>query len=178
MLITLADGRCGRCKLSPTQTKFGLDKSRPNGLQSYCASCKAIRARERYASDREHRIKERQRWRIYYIANSTALNNKRTKWARDNRDKQNAAERRMHALHPEKWRVKWTKRRNLRRTDGLEYLLYDPCSYCGGISGEIDHINPISKGGDSEWTNLTSVCRFCNVKKSDKSLLEFLNDLN
>ncbi len=54
-------------------------------------------------------------------------------------------------------------------------LLNDPCSYCGGKrSRVIDHIHPISKGGDSHWLNLTGSCDFCNGSKHDKNVLQFL----
>ena len=60
---------------------------------------------------------------------------------------------------------------------GAEYaevLFGDPCSYCGGSAGEIDHIHPIARGGTGEVMNLTSSCRTCNARKYTKSLLHFL----
>lgn len=50
----------------------------------------------------------------------------------------------------------------------------DPCSYCGGPSAEIDHIEALAIGGDSAWTNLTPACRSCNARKSKMPMLEFL----
>lgn len=46
------------------------------------------------------------------------------------------------------------------------------CTYCG-ITGadaelEVDHIIPVSKGGSHHMSNLTTACRKCNQKKSDK----------
>lgn len=72
---------------------------------------------------------------------------------------------------------------NLRRRDRVkdplvkEYvgiLMNDPCSYCNGPGGEIDHIVPVSKGGETVWDNLTAACRNCNAQKRDMSLLTFL----
>lgn len=50
----------------------------------------------------------------------------------------------------------------------------DPCSYCGAPGGELDHIDPLARGGAESWDNLTSACRSCNARKHARSLLEFL----
>jgi hypothetical protein len=46
------------------------------------------------------------------------------------------------------------------------------CSYCGisGLKAEMtmDHVMPISKGGDGRIENLTAACRPCNSSKSNK----------
>ena len=48
------------------------------------------------------------------------------------------------------------------------------CQYCGKKSPdvvlEVDHIEPVSKGGDNEITNLITACFDCNRGKSDKRL--------
>jgi hypothetical protein len=50
----------------------------------------------------------------------------------------------------------------------------DPCSYCGGPAGEVDHIEPVHRGGADEWENYTAVCRACNTSKMTSPLLAFL----
>lgn len=48
------------------------------------------------------------------------------------------------------------------------------CQYCGKGSPdvilEIDHISPVSKGGDSDILNLITACKDCNSGKSDREL--------
>lgn len=48
------------------------------------------------------------------------------------------------------------------------------CQYCGQSAPdtvlEIDHIKPVSKGGDNEIINLITSCRGCNSGKSDREL--------
>lgn len=48
------------------------------------------------------------------------------------------------------------------------------CQYCGrsapDVILEIDHIEPVSKGGDNSIMNLVTSCRDCNRGKSDKEL--------
>jgi 5-methylcytosine-specific restriction endonuclease McrA len=80
-------------------------------------------------------------------------------------------------------RAKWKKTPNGRRYHAeevrlrqydrkyAEILLGDPCSYCGGLTEAIDHIEPVARDGDNGWTNLTAACRGCNSRKGTKSLL-------
>jgi 5-methylcytosine-specific restriction endonuclease McrA len=63
----------------------------------------------------------------------------------------------------------------------LSVLRSDPCSYCGGPAGHVDHIDPLSRGGDGSVDggdgsvdNLTATCKSCNSSKMTSSLLMFL----
>lgn len=51
------------------------------------------------------------------------------------------------------------------------------CSYCLTFDGpfEVDHIDPVNRGGADEIDNLCVSCRPCNRRKSDKTLLGFLS---
>lgn len=48
------------------------------------------------------------------------------------------------------------------------------CQYCGSkgsdIALQVDHIDPVSKGGVNEIINLITSCRDCNLGKSDRKL--------
>lgn len=49
------------------------------------------------------------------------------------------------------------------------------CSYCGGTEQpfQLDHIVPVSKGGETSLANLTVACRPCNLSKGDKTVAEW-----
>ena len=51
------------------------------------------------------------------------------------------------------------------------------CTYCGtpGTDAEleVDHIIPVAGGGSNHMSNLTTACRKCNQKKSDRPAKEF-----
>lgn len=60
----------------------------------------------------------------------------------------------------------------------------DPCFYCGKELVPpspdhppnehcLDHLTPISRGGENEAKNLVSACRVCNTQKGTKTLEEF-----
>lgn len=53
------------------------------------------------------------------------------------------------------------------------------CAYCGhsvsktpaceALLATVDHIQPVSRGGPSSWTNLVSACKACNNRKADRT---------
>lgn len=73
------------------------------------------------------------------------------------------------------------------RTDGETHrdawkriLRSDPCAYCGGLGGTVDHIVPQSApngggyGGLHSWINYSGACSACNGSKGAKHLLRWL----
>lgn len=180
--LRTALARCSRCGESKPLADFYADSHRSTGVGTYCRPCLAIRRRERYASDETYREAEKARALQSYYADPQTWNARRIRWARSNRNKANAAERRLHARHPDKMRAKWTDERGRRRAgrDNPTALAYvqilrrDPCSYCGQAGGEVEHMDAIARGGTHAWDNLTSACRSCNARKGTRSLLHFL----
>lgn len=51
------------------------------------------------------------------------------------------------------------------------------CAYCGKMieydDMTIDHINPLSKGGNNDLANTIPSCQLCNNQKADRSIEEF-----
>ena len=46
------------------------------------------------------------------------------------------------------------------------------CAYCGGSADTVDHVQPRSRGGRHEWTNVVAACSRCNHRKADRLLGE------
>jgi 5-methylcytosine-specific restriction endonuclease McrA len=46
------------------------------------------------------------------------------------------------------------------------------CGYCGRPGDSIDHIVPVSRGGESSWENTVLACTRCNHRKADSLLRE------
>lgn len=69
-----------------------------------------------------------------------------------------------------------TKRKSISKKLRFEVFKRDKftCQYCGrkapDVILEVDHIEPVSKGGTNEITNLITSCRDCNRGKSDRKL--------
>jgi 5-methylcytosine-specific restriction endonuclease McrA len=54
--------------------------------------------------------------------------------------------------------------------DYVRWLWQQPCHYCGGPGGCIDHVVPLSKGGTNDTSNLVPCCRPCNSRKGNRLL--------
>ncbi len=68
------------------------------------------------------------------------------------------------------------KRKGISKKTRFEVFKRDSftCQYCGKAAPDVvlhvDHINPVSKGGDNEIINLVTACQGCNLGKSDRLL--------
>jgi 5-methylcytosine-specific restriction endonuclease McrA len=47
------------------------------------------------------------------------------------------------------------------------YVAGRPCVTCGRPAEQLDHVRPVSRGGDDRPTNLRPLCRKCNRDKGD-----------
>lgn len=61
----------------------------------------------------------------------------------------------------------------LRKSDGRCWYCGCVLNQMGAMSFEIDHIQPVSRGGSSDPDNLVASCRTCNGEKADMTLKEF-----
>lgn len=127
-------------------------------------------ARKRAASDPE-RVREYSR-----------------KWAVAHPETKRAAARKWAAAHPDKVREYSRKRRALKngcvsRDSGLIDRLIaesDGCAYCskGWIFERptVDHVVPLSSGGQHSPENVAPCCPACNSRKGTKPLLPWLRN--
>jgi hypothetical protein len=127
-----------------------------------------------YELNRDRAIAKAKAW---HAANPEKAREAKRRW----REKNRSYWRQLRQRFPEKVRARGTRRNRLRRSgrDRTSYaygeiLRNDPCSYCGGVAGQVDHIQAVTEGGSNEWTNLTASCRSCNGQKWTKPLLMFL----
>lgn len=65
------------------------------------------------------------------------------------------------------WKVPPVNRREVLRRD------HHTCQYCGSSKHlTLDHVIPLSKGGQHTWDNVVAACQQCNQHKSDRTPLE------
>lgn len=72
----------------------------------------------------------------------------------------------------------YQKSKNISRLNKRNLFLRDnyTCQYCGcGVTDDtatLDHVHPISQGGKSTWTNLSTACKHCNYSKGAKTKIK------
>lgn len=83
----------------------------------------------------------------------------------------------MRRRHPSWVRLDSSDRivREKRRVTFMEIqaLKKDPCFWCGGPGGTVDHVIPIARGGRHAIGNLVGCCEPCNNAKGDMLPIEF-----
>lgn len=165
--------RCSRCKQAKPASDFV-------STFKHCSRCREYL--RRYAVEHRERLNLARRSR--YRANPEPAKQRTREWARRNRERNvaraSAWNKANRGRANKSMNRAWHKRQRVPYTDAgwayREILLTDPCSYCGGPAGEVDHIDPIANGGDGDWPNLTAACRSCNAQKHARSLLAYLAD--
>jgi 5-methylcytosine-specific restriction endonuclease McrA len=57
-----------------------------------------------------------------------------------------------------------------RRLQALRaaHVIGRACAHGGKPATQLDHVHPISRGGDDRATNLQPLCAACNLAKSDR----------
>lgn len=106
---------------------------------------------------------------------SKKWSSKNKEWKREARKRFTSSERgRAYKQEYERKRRKSKGEINSSTLDYVQILKKDPCAYCGQKCEHIDHIVPLARNGDSNWTNYTAACGQCNQTKYTKSLLEAL----
>lgn len=54
-------------------------------------------------------------------------------------------------------------------------MAHSQCAYCLCLcADQIDHVDPLARGGLHQYENLVAACRRCNLQKGARTALEFL----
>lgn len=131
-------------------------------------------------ANRERKRLKNKEWRERNRERKAALDKK---WAENNPERRRAIHKRYRERNPDAVRMRMYVDHARARgaplpdpetRDYIRILESDPCCYCGESMQHIDHIESVVRGGDSEWSNLTSSCRSCNQRKNARSLLAHL----
>lgn len=191
--LTLAFGFChcgcggGAPVAKQNHTVRGWVKGQPMRFIRGHGNRKHHTAEDRKAA----RLEDRRKWKV---RNPEKVAEGNRQYRAENREKVRRAVRRSNANYPDRVRRRqreWreqnpgkVREQTLRRRRApldpeaatyAEALMADPCNYCGSrMNLELEHITPISRGGDSHWMNLATACRSCNAQKNASEPLEFL----
>lgn len=138
--------------------------------------------------DREKNRKHQQAWRSRlrgesrkefdrerYKRNKAAYLRRSKAWAKANPEHAQASTHNtsVRKRYPEQYASTDITVEALR--DWLKLKRNTPCRYCLEPATYIDHVIPLSAGGQHVWANIQILCEFCNMAKNNFSEKEFLD---
>lgn len=155
------DKACTQCKVIKPVAEFYLNtRGRPS---PECKECRIKNVRKRDEADRTAALS---RMRDWYDANKTT---EEFKVKRRARYPINDARKRA--------RLRAAPGRGVSRKDWEQRLSWfgHACVYCGTAveSPEMEHVEPLARGGAHEPENVVPACGPCNASKNDRFLLEW-----
>lgn len=180
--------RCSACGKTKTADEFWSAVDKADGLHSSCIECGRARQRKyrrdnvellrqrkarEYRANRNRYRRAHRRWRAENPERDRALSKQ---WRERNRERYNASNRARKRRNPDEG-VRDSHRRRARLAQAVgEYTVeqwkaicefYDHTCLCCGWRGKmtVDHVQPISKGGKNDPTNLQPLCKSCNSRK-------------
>lgn len=147
--------RCKTCGHTKTEDAFRLHKSRWRGgscrvcekiISPESSETKSVRRKQHYANNRDKELQGVKSW---------VESNRQAKYSCNRRRDQNKL-----SMSP------------LRQQDWDEVLKEqgDVCLVCRSPEITVDHICPISKGGNNSKDNLQPLCRSCNSSKGANTI--------
>lgn len=178
---------CARCGEAKSEAGFSKDASRRDGLQPYCKACNAVyksanrdRTSDTMGAYRAAKPGYQAAWRS---ANPEKIKTQRAAWLSANPGYQAS-----HRAHNRESYITYKYRRRYRElktggrlskglADKLFALQRGKCACCHKSLEDgyhMDHIMPLALGGPNEDTNIQLLCPFCNLSKSAKDPVEFM----
>jgi len=170
---------CPTCETLRDIGEFDKDRSRGDGWRWQCRSCQ-----KQHSQDHKAEITARKKQ--YYQDNKAEIAARGKRYRKDNKQKISDRQKRYSQTEAGKAtsRKAWQKRRALKR--GATVKNFNPikvlerdryvCQNCGRktrpdfnqwhpLYPNLDHIVPLSLGGDHSKANTQCLCRECNMTK-------------
>lgn len=160
---------CTKCGVVTDQ--YYKDKSQPDGRTTWCKPCRADYQRSYFARNKDELAKKR----VEYRAKNRAHHNElQRRWVRRNPEMARAVDVSMRA------------KRRATISDGVSSDVFrqweaaspKECFYCREDCSDgwhVDHFVPLSRGGTHVLTNLRISCPTCNIAKSARDPMEWID---
>jgi len=163
---------CNKCKEEKGLGGFPKNKNCKGGRERTCKTC-VYKARESQKANQKNLAAK------WYLENRGVAIERQQKRYQENKERLQAYGRQHAKDNPEIYKAARHRRRAAKRNNGSNDLtatqikwLFDnfpQCVYCcSEDSLTIDHVIPISKGGQNTLENVVIACMSCNNKKRAK----------
>lgn len=161
--------RCTKCQEAKDKECFAKSGKGEGKLHAVCRDCMRLYGQQWYQNNLEQKKQ------------------KNREWGENNKDKVAVLSHRWYEANKDKNRIKRSRRRALEEgADGsftkeqFEALcnFYGPCCLrCGQVrSLTIDHVIPLTKGGNNKIENIQPICRSCNSSKRNHHNTDYRPD--
>jgi len=181
---------CSTCKIEKPFTQFSKHKGKPNNLRYSCKKCNNKesenfrQANPDYAKNHYEKNKTTilARQKLWHLQNKEKVKPVKQKYYKNNRDKIKEYQKQWLQNNHDKNRAKRARRRVAElgaktfviTQKEIKKLYNTKCVYCSSVQNiELDHIIPLSRGGNHSAGNLVSACRTCNRSKGFKTITEW-----
>lgn len=188
---------CPKCSTEKSLDCFGRNKASKDGLRCWCRPCCAEYAREwrsgaiapRQVRTPEQRIDAIRASRRLWAANNPEH---APKYQREHRAEIKAARRtwienNLPSIRAQACLDSGRRRARLAAAEvndfcaeewlAMQAMHEGRCAYCHEEKPlAMDHIVPISAGGNHTWNNIAPACKSCNSSKGNKDMLEWLTE--
>lgn len=189
----ITEKACKMCLVVKPRSEFYPKHTAADGLRQVCKACARIGKKELdrayWLRHRDERIaamaadrkanpeKYRRHNRAYYVAHKDEISVSVRSYRLAHVDMMRAARRRWAEGHPEQVRANAAVMRERRRRRAALGTLtasqwmaqldaFDGrCAYCGACAAEMDHVLPVSRGGEHDVGNVVPACYECNRRK-------------
>ena len=193
---------CSACRVEKDAIEFAKHATR--GLQPYCRPCSLEKSRAWAAANKakkaEHKRnsrhadieRDRETRRRHYANNAEALRDQSRNRSAEKRAQRAERQREYRRANPEKTRQLNRARVHSQRAAGrvtremIEFLIAMQrgcCAVCkrhtvkAGKGFHLDHKQALASGGTNAIGNLQLLCPTCNLRKSDRDPVEFMQSV-
>lgn len=117
----------------------------------------------------KNEVRNEEQQRAYYLANKERFKPYLVEWRKANPDKWKAQVQRRRAN-----KLKAPSQLTAKQWRGIVEYFDGRCAYCleKFDSITVDHVEPLSRGGENSEPNVVPACLSCNSRKQDRTLLK------